>query len=201
VAEGVSFERTLLSRYGAVGRLIAGRDWSQSSIGPLPTWPQSLKNALGLILPSPVPMVLLWGEDGVMLYNDAYSGFAGRRHPELLGSKVREGWPEVADFNDNVMKVGLSGETLAFRNHELTLYRTGQPEQVWMDLDYSPVLDEKGQALGVIAIVIETTERVLAERRAATERERLFQAFEQATNLHQQRPRRALTRCSFIPRR
>ena len=35
-----------------------------------------------------------------MIYNDAYSGFAGQRHPELLGSKVREGWPEVADFND-----------------------------------------------------------------------------------------------------
>jgi PAS domain S-box-containing protein len=180
VAEGVSFERTLLSHYGAVGRLIASRDWSQSPIGPLHTWPQTLKNALGLILPSPVPMVLLWGEDGVMLYNDAYSSFAGGRHPELLGSKVREGWPEVADFNDNVMRVGLSGETLAFRDHELTLHRTGEPEQVWMDLDYSPVLDEGGRALGVVAIVIETTERVLAERRAATERERLFQAFEQA---------------------
>jgi hypothetical protein len=39
--------------------------------------------------------------------------FAGARHPQLLGSKVREGWPEVADFNDNVMKVGLAGGTLA----------------------------------------------------------------------------------------
>ncbi len=36
--------------------------------------------------------------------NDAYSLFAGERHPKLFGSKVREGWPEVADFNDNVMK-------------------------------------------------------------------------------------------------
>ena len=38
-----------------------------------------------------------------------------------LGRKVREGWPEVADFNDNVMKVGLAGETLAYRDQELTL--------------------------------------------------------------------------------
>ena len=44
-----------------------------------------------------------------MIYNDAYSVFAGGRHPQLLGSKVREGWPEVANFNDNVMKVGLAG--------------------------------------------------------------------------------------------
>jgi hypothetical protein len=42
-----------------------------------------------------------------MIYNDAYSVFAGDRHPVLLGSKVLEGWPEVADFNANVLRVGL----------------------------------------------------------------------------------------------
>jgi len=68
------------------------------------------------------------GEDGIMIYNDAYSVFAGGRHPRLLGSKVREGWPEVADFNDHVMKVGLAGGTLAYRNQELTLHRRGLPE-------------------------------------------------------------------------
>ena len=175
-----SFERTLIEHCGSAGRLIATRDWSKTPIGPIETWPASLKSALGLILPSPTPVVMLWGEDGVMLYNDAYAVFAGGRHPELLGSKVREGWPEVAEFNDNVMKVGLAGKTLAYKDHELTLHRHGRPEQVWMNLDYSPVLDEGGRPLGVIAVVVETTDRVRADRRAATERERLFQAFEQA---------------------
>jgi PAS domain S-box-containing protein len=149
-------------------------------IGPIDMWPQSLKSTLSMILLSPVPIVMLWGDDGIMLYNDAYSGFAGGRHPLLLGSKVREGWPEVAAFNDNVMKVGLAGQTLVYKDQELTLHRHGRPEQVWMNLDYSPVLDESGKPAGVVAIVVETTERVLAERRAATERERLFQAFEQS---------------------
>jgi len=129
---------------------------------------------------SAVPIVMLWGEEGVMLYNDAYSIFAGGRHPHLLGSNVREGWPEVADFNDNVMKTGLAGNTLAYRDQELTLNRYGRPEQAWMNLDYSPVLDETGKPAGVVAVVIETTDRVQADRRATTERERLFQAFEQA---------------------
>ncbi len=168
-----------LLRGGEAGRLIAARDWSSTALGPIDAWPQSLKTALGLLLLSPVPIVMLWGEDGIMLYNDAYSVFAGGRHPALLGSKVREGWPEVADFNDNVMKVGLAGGTLAYKDQELTLHRHGAPEQVWMNLDYSPVLDESGEPAGVIAIVIETTERVMADRRLASERERLFQAFEQ----------------------
>ena len=176
----MSEDLSFLAGGGEAGRLIASRDWTSSSLGPIAAWPGSLKTAVGLLLRSHVPIVLLWGEDGVMLYNDAYSVFAGGRHPRLLGSKVREGWPEVAAFNDNVMRVGLSGGTLAYRDQELTLHRSGRPEQVWMNLDYSPVLGETGRPAGVIAIVIETTERVAAERRLAAERKRLVGLFEQA---------------------
>jgi len=111
-----------------------------------------------------------------MLYNDAYSDFAGERHPALFGSKVREGWPEVAAFNDHVMRVGMGGNTLSYRDQELTLYRKGFPEQVWMNLDYSPVLDENGSPAGVLAIVVETTERIRTERALAKTEERLRQA-------------------------
>ena len=152
---------------GACARLIGERDWSATPLGPIARWPQSLRTATAILLRSPVPIVMLWGEAGVMLYNDAYSAFAGGRHPELLGSEVRLGWPEVADFNDNVMKVGLAGGTLHYHDQELTLYRHGRPEQVWMDLDYSPVLDESGTPGGVICILAETTERVASERRTA----------------------------------
>lgn len=162
-AAGAQETLSFLAGGGETGRLIAQRDWSRTSMGPVEGWPQSLKTATAILLRSNVPIVMLWGEDGIMLYNDAYSTFAGGRHPDLLGSKVREGWPEVADFNDNVMKVGLAGGSLAYKDQQLTLFRYGNPEQVWMDLDYSPVLDEQGQPAGVIAIVIETTERVAAE--------------------------------------
>ena len=155
---------SLPSGGGELGALIRQFDWTKTNLGPLAAWPQSLKTITDTLLRSPVPIVLLWGEDGVMIYNDAYSGFAGGRHPELLGSKVRDGWAEVADFNDHVMRVGLSGGTLAYRDQELTLCRHGRPEQVWMTLDYSPVLNEAGQPAGVIAIVVETTQRVIAER-------------------------------------
>ena len=151
----------------ACGDLIASRDWSATTLGPIADWPQCLRTATALLLRSPVPIVMLWGEKGVMLYNDAYSHFAGGRHPDLLGSEVRQGWPEVADFNDNVMKVGLAGGTLQYRDQKLILFRHGRPEPVWMDLDYSPVLDEAGDPAGVICILGETTQRVEAERHAA----------------------------------
>ncbi|HEV7437388.1 MAG TPA: PAS domain-containing protein, partial [Pseudorhizobium sp.] len=165
---------------GELAHLIASFDWSRTALGRPQAWPQSLRTIVALILQSPVPIVTLWGEDGVMIYNDAYSIFAGGRHPQLLGSPVREGWPEVADFNDNVMKVGLSGGRLAYVDQELTLHRSGRPEQVWMNLDYSPIIDESGKPCGVLAIVVETTGKVRAERRIVGEQDRLKRMFEQA---------------------
>ncbi|WP_442947366.1 PAS domain S-box protein [Novosphingobium sp.] len=152
---------------GDCADLIAKKDWSATKLGPIEDWPAHLKTALSILLRSRVPIVMLWGEGGIMLYNDAYSGFAGGRHPGLLGSDVREGWTEVAEFNDNVMKVGLSGGNLHYRDQKLTLHRNGAPEQIWMDLDYSPVLDANGEPAGVICFLAETTERVATEQRTA----------------------------------
>ena len=82
-----------------------------------------------------------------MIYNDAYSAFAAGRHPRLLGSKVREGWPEVADFNDNVMKVGwpAAHSPIAIRSSRSTV--KDAPEQVWMNLDYFPSARRRAASL------------------------------------------------------
>jgi PAS domain S-box-containing protein len=169
-----------LANAGELGRLISEFDWGATSVGPIASWPAYLRTTISTILRSPVPMVTLWNPDGVMIYNDAYSGFAAARHPLLLGSRVREGWPEVADFNDNVVKTVLDGGTLSYRERELTLLRRGRAEQVWLDLDYSPVLDEQNRPAGVIAIVIEVTEKILAQRRLRAERQQFGQMFDQS---------------------
>jgi signal transduction histidine kinase len=117
-----------------------------------------------MMLASPVPMVMLWGRLGHMIYNDSYSAFAGGRHPYLLGTPVELGWPEVADFNRHVMDTCLAGGTLSFNNKDLVLLRNGQPETVWLDLYYSPVAGDDQQPAGVLAIVVETTELVKSEQ-------------------------------------
>jgi PAS domain S-box-containing protein len=167
----VEGQYSFLAGGGETARIIESFDWSGTRLGSLDQWPDHLRNTVALILRSPVPIVTLWGEDGIMIYNDAYSQFAGGRHPALFGSKVREGWPEVADFNDNVMRAGLAGRTLSYRDQQLTLSRNGKPEQVWLNLDYSPLVDQSGKPVGVIAIVIETTAKIRAmaeEKRAAS---------------------------------
>ncbi|WP_338425917.1 GAF domain-containing hybrid sensor histidine kinase/response regulator [Sphingopyxis kveilinensis] len=176
-------DTAFLENGGEMGRLIADHNWSATPIGAIVDWPQSLRAIVAFMIHSPVPLVLLWGEEGTMLYNDGYSAFAAHNHPRLLGSPVRLGWPEVADFNDNVMKVGLAGGTLAYKNHVLRLNRTGRFEDVWLDLDYSPVYDDHGVPAGVLAIVIETTEAVKATNalRASEARLRFLDELGRAT--------------------
>ncbi len=156
---------------GEMSARIRAFDWSLTDLGPFQQWPPSLRMAVQFLLASPVPLVMLWGRPGYMIYNDAYSVFAGGRHPYLLGSPVELGWPEVADFNRNVVDTCLAGGTLSYRNKELVLLRNGVPEDVWMDLYYSPVAGDDGSPAGVMAIVVETTSHVLSERgREAAER-------------------------------
>ena len=64
---------------GEAGRLIRDYDWAATSLGPIRDWPHVVKTTVALILRSPIPIVTLWGDDGVMIYNDAYSVFAGGR--------------------------------------------------------------------------------------------------------------------------
>ncbi|WP_166222909.1 hybrid sensor histidine kinase/response regulator [Pseudomonas atagonensis] len=149
---------------GEMAGRIRAFDWSNTALGALQHWPASLCSTVQLMLASPLPMVMLWGHAGHMIYNDAYSRFAGGRHPYLLGVPVELGWPEVAEFNRHVVNTCLGGGTLEFRNKDLVLLRDGVPEQVWLDLYYSPVANDDGVPAGVMAMVVETTELVLSER-------------------------------------
>ncbi|MEO6680100.1 MAG: ATP-binding protein [Pseudomonas sp.] len=150
---------------GEMAGRIRAFDWSQTELGHLDDWPHSLSSTVQLMLASPLPMVMLWGRLGYMIYNDAYSVFAGGRHPYLLGVPVELGWPEVAEFNRHVLDTCLAGGTLSYHNKELVLLRDGVPEDVWLDLYYSPVADDDGRPSGVMAMVVETTDHVISERR------------------------------------
>lgn len=149
---------------GEMAQRIRAFDWSTTDLGPIDQWSTSLACTVQMMLASPVPMVMLWGRAGYMIYNDSYSTFAGGRHPYLLGTPVELGWPEVADFNRHVVDTCLAGGTLSFNNKDLVLLRNGQPETVWLDLYYSPVAGDNQQPAGVLAIVVETTELVKSEQ-------------------------------------
>ncbi|MET0745805.1 MAG: PAS domain S-box protein, partial [Microvirga sp.] len=153
--------------------LVHAFDWSRTELGPRQAWPQTLRLTVELVLHSNVSMVLFWGPRGVMIYNDAFAAFAGRRHPELLGTPVPEAWPEFRAFIADALEAVLSGGTVSRRDQRLRLQRAGEPDDAWINLDCSPVVDDGDRVVGGLAILVETSERVRAEEALRQSNERL----------------------------
>ena len=165
--------RILIRGGSDLANLISRFDWASTPLGPRSAWPAAVATTLDLILRSPLPIATLWGAQGILIYNDACAAFAGGRHPQLLGMPVREGLPEVGDFTGRVMEVVLAGRAISYRNKEFTLSRGGTPERVWLNLDCSPVVDRHGSTIGVMAVIVETTEIAHATRRLRENEARL----------------------------
>lgn len=154
-------------------RLVNDFDWAGNPLGPIPAWPESLKGAVRVMMTAFVPMAMTIGHEGILIYNHAYAGFAGERHPDIFGLPAVEAWPEVADFVADKIVRGMRGETVTLRDQEMLLDRHGQMETTWLDLHYSPVLGEDGLPLAVICVVLETTDQMLAKQALARSEERL----------------------------
>jgi PAS domain S-box-containing protein len=162
---------------GNMGALIRALDWSKTSLGPLSDWPAHLKATINLMLPAEAQIVLFWGQDFVALYNDAYAPTIGDKHPRALGRPARENWEELWDDLEPLLRRVLeTGETVFAKDRPFYIERHGYPENVYFDISFSPVRDEAGEVGGVLCIVSETTERIVAQRELARAEERLSQA-------------------------
>ena len=156
---------------GEMGARMRALDWSPT-LGPVERWPQSLRSAVSILLPSRAQIVLFWGRDLVALYNDAYRPVFGTKHPWALGRPARECWREIWDVLGPLLHgVVRTGEPFWAQDHPFFLDRHGYIEETYFDVSYDPVRDESGKVGGVFCIVSETTGRVLSERRLRTLRD------------------------------
>ena len=67
----------LLAGGGDLGARMRQVDWSQTPLGPVEQWPQSLRTCVRILLTSRQPMFVWWGDDLINLYNDAYRSILG----------------------------------------------------------------------------------------------------------------------------
>jgi signal transduction histidine kinase len=150
---------------GEVGALICSRDWSKTSLGPIPGWPLSLKTMIGVMLGSRFPMMLGWGTDLLQFYNDAYLPVLGVKHPASLGAPVRTVWAEIWDEVGPLMHSVLSGGPAIWRQHKLFFLNSrGFLQETFHTFSQSPVPGDDGAVGGVLLTVQETTEEVQGER-------------------------------------
>jgi len=139
-------------------------DWASTPLGPIEDWPASLRTLVSMMLESELPMALGWGPGLTCLYNDAYRPLLGNK-PEALGRPFREVWPEAHDVSEPAIQRALEGKPSCFRDSRFTVQRQGFRERAYFDYWIGPLRDETGQVTGLLNEAIETTQRVLAERR------------------------------------
>ncbi|MGV3494059.1 MAG: ATP-binding protein [Ramlibacter sp.] len=162
-----------LSGGGEMGRRIRALDWSATALGPIEDWPQSLRSAVSILLPSKAQIALFWGEDLVTIYNDAYRPVFGAKHPRALGQPIRQSWDELwrAGLKELFDGVLSTGEAFWAQDRPFFMERHGYLEETYFDVSYDPVRDESGGVAGVFCIVSEKTGNVLGERRLRTLRD------------------------------
>src|SRR5678816_2641272 len=153
-------------RTGEMGRRIAEFDWTTTSLGAIESWPRSFQSTIATLLGSRYPMILVWGEELLQFYNDAYIGVIGNKHPEALGITVREtmaeSWDTIGPMIAEVMATGIPNWVPA---NCLPLVRSGYLEESYFSLSCSAVDDDDGEIRGMLCVCSEVTEQVVNARR------------------------------------
>lgn len=160
---GSDVEYAFLRAPGQMPGAIRAFDWSTTPLGPISSWPVSLRSAVGLMLASHFPKAVIWGPSLTTLYNDAFLPILGSK-PAPLGRPFNEIWSEVWPQVEAIQQKAFAGEATFIEDFPLVIERNGQPEHAYFTFCYSPLLDDDGNVAGMLDTVIETTGKMAALR-------------------------------------
>ena len=163
----------VLAGGGEMGALMRAYDWASSPVGPVSAWPQSLRTAVSILLDSRYPTLVCWGPEYIQFYNDAYRPVLGAtKHPRALGQGTPACFPEAWHFIGPLFdRVMAGGEPTYLDDQLFLLDRNGYLEETYFTFCYSAIRSESGRPGGVFVTCVETTLRVIGERRLRMLRE------------------------------
>jgi PAS domain S-box-containing protein len=151
---------------GEMVRTINEKDWAQTVLGRQEHWPDAIHSTVKLCLNSQFQQCVLAGPELVYIYNDACSDIFGDKHPDALGRRVRDVWPEAWDCLEPLLTgVLATGQPCRLDDLRLVLNRSGFSDECHFDASYSPIHGADNAIVGVFVTTVETTQQVVSERR------------------------------------
>lgn len=150
---------------GEMAEAIRAFDWAATELGPVKTWPVSLKTTMRLVLASRQPMCFWWGSNLLQFHNDAYLPMLGLRKDIALGGPFAAVWADVWEGVLPYAQRALAGEGTWEEDLPLVMFRNGFEEQTYWTFSYSPLYGDDGAICGLLNIVTEKTQAV-ADRTA-----------------------------------
>src|SRR5829696_8429084 len=141
-------------------------DWAATLLGPIGSWPQSLKTAVELMLSNSFASALIWGREGILLYNDASRLLLGSRHPAALGNSVLTLFPEAQSRITPVLERVFDGETVRIDDQHMSFHQDHAAREARFTACLSPLHDERGEIVAVSAIAFEISDRIATEHQS-----------------------------------
>jgi PAS domain S-box-containing protein len=171
---------TLITGNTEMAGLIRAYNWSKTPLGPIEGWSETLLATVNLVLHSPFPTILSWGEEMVFLYNDAAISTLAVKHPKALGADYRDVFREAWQLVRTDLEGCLyRGETAVRDNMFIPILFNGVLEDHYWSYWLIPVY-ENGRIAGVYNAFRNTTETVEGALRLRESEERLKLATEVA---------------------
>jgi signal transduction histidine kinase/DNA-binding NarL/FixJ family response regulator len=159
------FALDFLAGGGEMGARIRSKDWSQTPLGPVERWPQSLKTVVRIMLTSRQPIWIGWGPELIKLYNDPYKAIVGGKHPQALGQPASVVWSDIWDDVGPRLHYALhNNEGTYDESLLLIMERYGYPEETYYTFSYSPIPGDEGGVGGIICANTDDTQRIIGER-------------------------------------
>lgn len=146
-------------------------DWGATPLGELAQWPPSLRHAVDIMLASPFPAALIWGDRLTVIHNTAYSDVIGKGASGLGGSFEQLWLKHWEHVGPSVFKA-LEGQASFVGAAPILVAAGTEAGNVWCALGYTPIRDEQARVAGFLHTVINATASVetLGEWRELSER-------------------------------
>ncbi|KAK7525974.1 histidine kinase [Phyllosticta citriasiana] len=152
-------------------KFILDHDWASTPLGPIETWNDRLRQNVVMIMASPDPRLILWGNELCLLYNEACLALIGQKHPFALGHGPMHVFSEIWQPLKSIVKRAMhQGVATRVQDLELMIDRDGRfgPEETYWSFTMLPIIGPDGTAVGALDEFVESTATVIGVRRMNT---------------------------------
>ena len=140
--------------------VIRCKNWAATSLGAREKWPACLSLLVNAIQLQPFPMLLVWGRELILFFNDAYARMLPAAQGGMIGARLRDVFPEWIPVVQPMADRILRGEAVSLNHQPVATRDRGT---VFLDVGCSPICDDQGLVAGALVVLHDSSVTTMPE--------------------------------------